>query len=617
MGNTFVAAEKWVEAEACYAKAIAVDPIDTASLINIGFVLIELQRSAQAIPFLNRAVAANRNAFDAYYFLGRIQLEMGRIDDAVALFNQALAVKPDFEAALHDLCRTLLDARRIGEARAVAESGVIRHPGSADFFYYLGTTQNEAREFTAAIANFSKALSIAPAYPDAHNNLGTSWLELGDLDRAAECFCKAISLRKAYVDAHSNLMFTLNYHPDKSAEEIFKAYRGYEENVALPLRRTWCAHDNDRNTHRRLRVGYVSPDMGNHAVRFFLEPLMACHDKTEVEVFAYSELAPEDSTTARFRGYADHWVRTVGLSDAAVAERIRADKIDILVDLAGHTAGNRLGVFAMKPAPVSVSWLGYGYTTGLSAIDYLLTDEASAPPGCEGLFSEQPWRLQTPGYAYRPAEGMGEVSELPALRRGHITLGTLTRAVRINHHTIRVWSRILRRVPKARLLVDSKNYQDPAMCDALAAKFAAHGVGRERLELGFHTPPWDVLRGLDIGLDCFPHNSGTTLFETLYMGVPYVTLAGRPSVGRLGSSILQGIGHPEWIAHTEEEYVEAVVALACDLPRLAQLRTGLRQEMQASSLMDEQGFARKVEQAYRLMFEAWAEAGSSDFVGRQ
>jgi len=262
-------------------------------------------------------------------------------------------------------------------------------------------------------------------------------------------------------------------------------------------------------------------------------------------------------------------------------------------------------VFARKPAPVSLSWLGYGYTTGLRAIDYFLTDAAGAPPGSEDLFSERPWRLATPGYVFRAAHDMGEVNDLPALHRGHVTFGSLTRSVRINHHSIRVWSEILRRLPGARLVIDSKNYRDAGMRAALAGRFAAHGVASERLELGFHSPPWDVLRGFDIGLDCFPHNSGTTLFETIYMGIPFVTLAGRPSVGRLGTSILQGIGHPEWIAGSEEQYVEVAVALANDLPRLARLRATLRNEMMASPMMDEAGFARKVELAYLEMFSNW------------
>jgi predicted O-linked N-acetylglucosamine transferase (SPINDLY family) len=204
---------------------------------------------------------------------------------------------------------------------------------------------------------------------------------------------------------------------------------------------------------------------------------------------------------------------------------------------------------------------------------------------------------------------MGDAGDSPASRRGYLTLGTLARAVRINHRTIRVWSEILRRLPEARLVIDSHSFIEGEMQVQLAASFAEHGIGRERLEIGYHSPPWDVLRGIDIGLDCFPHNSGTTLFESLYMGVPYVTLAGRPSVGRLGGSILHGVGHPEWIAESEEEYVTKVVELASDLPRLAEIRAGLRGEMERSALMDEPGFARKVEAAYRAMWRAWCAGG--------
>jgi len=425
----------------------------------------------------------------------------------------------------------------------------------------------------------------------------------------------------------------------------------------LSHREKWRPHSNSRETRRRLKVGYVSPDFRRHSCRHFLEPLLCHHDKNAIEVYAYAELVLEDEVTSRYKGYTDHWVPTVGMSDDALSERIRADGIDILVDLAGHTDNNRLAVFARKPAPVSLSWLGFGYTTGLSAVDYLLTDATSAPAGSEGLFSETPWRLDTPGFAYRPADGMGTVSALPALthvhvlsegnypdwvvpdemlckaqiadshasnsqpgsvparnnqtgqippRKPYITFGALTRAVRINPRVIRVWSELLKRVEGARLVIDSRDFKSAAMQDALAEKFAVHGIARERLEIGFHSPPWDVLRGMDIGLDCFPHNSGTTLIESLYMGVPFVTLAGRPSVGRLGSAILEGVGHPALIAHTEDEYVETAAALASNLEKLAALRAGLRQEMERGPLMDEAGFARKVEKAYREMFEKWA-----------
>ena len=351
-------------------------------------------------------------------------------------------------------------------------------------------------------------------------------------------------------------------------------------------------------------MGYVSPDFCNHSCRHFIEPLLAHHDKSVVEVFAYADVALEDQVSARMKSHVAHWVPTVGMDDAQMAERIRADGIDILVDLAGHTRGNRLLVFARKPAPVSVSTLGFGYTTGLSAIDWFLTDPFALPEGFEHLFSERPWRLSQ-CLVYRPAEGMGEVSALPALKNGHITFGTLTRAVRINHRSVRVWSEILRRVPGARLRIDSGNFKDAALCRILAEKFAAHGIAKERLEMGFHSPPWDVLREIDIGLDCFPHNSGTTLFESLYMGVPFITLAGRPSVGRLGSSILAHAGHPQWIAQSESEYIDTAVALAADLPRLAAVRARLRSQMQESALMDEPGHVRNLEAAYREMWRQW------------
>jgi len=277
-----------------------------------------------------------------------------------------------------------------------------------------------------------------------------------------------------------------------------------------------------------------------------------------------------------------------------------------LVDVAGHTAGNRLGAFGRKPAPVSVSWLGYGYTTGLTAIDYFLTDELCVPAGSERLFAEEPWRLPIPSAVYRPAQGMGDVCELPALAKGYVTFGTLTRAVRINYRTIRAWAEILKRVEGSRLLIDSRSFQDEGIRESLVGQLAKHGIERERLEIGFHSPPWDVLRGIDIGLDCFPHNSGTTLFETLYMGVPYVSLAGRPSVGRIGGMVLNAVGHPEWVAQSEEEYVEKVVALAGDLEKLSGIRRRLRGEMEASPLRDESGFARQVEKAYREMWIKWS-----------
>jgi protein O-GlcNAc transferase len=594
------------EAVQCYRQALAAAPNDVGALVNLGFVLSELGQHGLARPHLEKAIELEPKQDDALYILGTIERASGNPDKAIERFRSTLALKPDFSLCRLELCRLLFERGLANEAREVVLAGIAIEPDSADLLFYLGNLHHEARELDEAVSCFERALALKPDYAEVYGNLANSLQERGDLDRAIYCAGKALQLQPGIEEAQNNLLFALNYHPDKSAQEIFAAYCEYDERVGLPLRSTWREHANSRDAPKRLKVGYVSPDFRQHPVRHFLEPLLAHHDKQKVEVFAYAELLLEDAATTRYRTYVDHWIATAGLSDEVLAERIRSDGIDILLDLAGHTGKNRLGVFARKPAPVSMSWLGFGYTTGLSAINYFLTDGACAPEGCEDLFAEQPWRLTTPGYAYRPAEGMGHVGSLPAQDRGFVTFGTLTRSVRINHRSIRVWSQILHRVPGARLVVDSMNYRNVSVRDTLIRKFDDHGIGLDRLEIGFHSPPWDVMRGMDIGLDCFPHNSGTTLFESLYMGVPFITLAGRPSVGRLGSSALHGAGHPEWIAHSEDEYIDKAVSLASDLPKLAALRAGLRAQIEASPIRDEVGFARKVEAAYREMFRHWA-----------
>jgi protein O-GlcNAc transferase len=557
--------------------------------------LSALQKTTELLP----------NDAEAHGNLAAALRACGQFDAAIASSKRALQIRPDFAEAHNNLGVTLRACGQLDAAIASSKRALQIKPDFAEAHNNLGVALQDSGRLDDAVASFRSALKINPDFADAYSNLGGALKDLGQHDDAVASFRRALEIKPSYAVAYSNLLFTMNYHPDLDAEAIYRAYQEFDVQRCIPLRSTWRAHDNDRSPDRRLRVGYVSPDFRHHSCRLFLEPLLAHHDKTRVEIYAYAELVKEDDITARFKNYVEHWIPTRGMNDDDLAERIRADGIDILVELAGHTAGNRLLVFARKPAPVSFSWLGYGYTTGLSAIDYYLTDEISVPAGSEGLFAEQPWRIATPAYAYRPKLDMGEVGSLPAQQRGYITFGTLTRSVRVNHRTIRVWAELLKAVPNSRLVMDSANFKDPAMQERMEARFAAHGIGRERLEIGYHSPPWDVLRGIDIGLDCFPHNSGTTLFETLYMGVPYITLADRPSVGRIGSSILHGTGHPEWIARTEDEYVRTAVSLASDLPKLAALRTGLRKEMEAGPLMDEPAFARKMEEAYRQMWLLW------------
>jgi len=590
---------------ASFRRGLELNPGFAEAHNNLGNALKELGQLDAALASYRKAVELKPSYAEAHSNMGNTLKELGQFDGAVISFRRTLQLKPDYAEVHSNLSLALKAIGQLDAAVASCRRALEIKPDFAGAHYNLGNILQDLGQFDDAVASYRRALQFEPDFAGAHNNLGMTLTYLGQHDNALASYRRTLELKPDYANAHNNLLFTLNYHPDLGAEEIFRAYQEYDVQHCIPLRSAWRAHSNDKDPNRRLRIGYVSPDFRRHSCRSFLEPLLAHHDKTRVEVFAYAELAKEDDLTARYKSYVEHWIPTRGMNDEALAERIRSDGIDILVELAGHTAKNRLLTFARKPAPVSLTWLGYGYTTGLGAIDYYLTDEASVPAGSEGLFAEQPWRIATPAYAYRPSPDMGEAGSLPALQRGYITFGTLTRSVRINHRTIRVWAELLKAVPNSRLVIDSLSFKDTAMQERLAARFAEHGISRERLEIGCHSPPWDVLRGIDIGLDCFPHNSGTTLFETLYMGVPYITLSGRPSVGRLGSSILQGAGHPEWIAHNEDEYVEIAVGLASELQKLSALRAGLRAEMEAGPLLDEPAFARKVEDAYRQMWQLW------------
>jgi len=553
-------------------KALQLLPSDYAILYNLGVAYQDVFNSQKAIECFQNTIRLNPDFIQAYNNLGTVFLELQDYESAIIVLNKLLTIKPDY---YQGLCN-------------------------------LGIAYKNQGDLHQSIKILQRALELVPDSAALLNNLGNALIDLGNFDAAIECYQKSIQLLPD-GDGNANLLFALNYHPDMSALEIFEHYKHYNEQKGNPIKQKARHYPNSKIKTRKLKIGYVSPDFKMHPVRLFLEPLLANHDKSQFEVYAYAQIFKEDIITHRYQQYADHWRITTGLSDDDLAALIQKDGIDILIDVAGHTAGNRLQVFARKPAPVSVSWLGFGYTTGLSAIDYYLTDEISAPHGSESLFSEQPWRVATPSYVYRPAEGMGEVNELPAIQKGYITFGTLSRSIRVNHRTIKVWADVLKKVENSKLLIDSKNYADSEMVEKLYENFQQYGIGKERLEIGYHSPPWDVVRKIDIGLDCFPHNSGTTLFEMLYMGLPYVTLADRISVGRLGSSILTGLNRKEWITYTEEEYINKLVALASDKATLANIRANLRNQMTHSPLMDEQGFARKVENAYREMFEKWCD----------
>jgi predicted O-linked N-acetylglucosamine transferase (SPINDLY family) len=368
------------------------------------------------------------------------------------------------------------------------------------------------------------------------------------------------------------------------------------------------SHPNDRSPDRRLRIGYVSPDFSRHPVGRFLLPLLESHDHARFEIFCYASVRAPDAVTDACRAAADTWRDVVGQSDEQVAAIVCRDRIDILVDLTMHMAGNRLLLFARKPAPVQVSYLAYCGATGLTTIDYRLTDPYLDPPGGEQRSGgEQPIRLPETYWCYRSTVLAPPVGPLPALRSGHVTFGCLNNFAKVSGPTLVAWSRLLQTLPESRLLLHAR---PGSHCDRVRDLVARQGVRPERLGFVDRLAAAEYFRvygQIDVALDPFPFGGGTTTCDALWMGVPVVSLAGATAVGRSGLSILSNLGRAEWVARDGEQYLRIAVDLAQDLPSLEELRGTLRAQMQASPLMDVPRFARNVEAAYRMMWQRWCE----------
>jgi predicted O-linked N-acetylglucosamine transferase (SPINDLY family) len=397
-------------------------------------------------------------------------------------------------------------------------------------------------------------------------------------------------------------------HPGSDARELLEESRRWNLQHGEPLRKFIQPHANDRTPDRRLRIGYVSPDFGDHPVGRFLLPLLEQHDRSQLEIFCYSNSPANDRLTARLRAGADQWRNIMGLSDESVAGQIRGDAIDILVDLSGHTSGNRLLVFARKPAPVQVSYLGYPATSGLSAIDYRLTDPLSDPPGATDPFHvETLYRLPHTNWCFEP-QASPVLTAPPSTRTGHLTFGSFSNFAKITPPLLQLWRRILDAVSNSRMVLKNSSLQPASVRERIRIHLNAQGIN-DRVDLLGPQPDYanhlNQYQQMDIALDTFPYNGTTTLCDALWMGVPAITLSGQSHVSRVGLSLLTNIGLPELIAATPDEYVDIAVDLAKDPHRLATLRSTLRDRMTKSPLMDAPKFARDVEAAYRHMWRNW------------
>jgi len=585
-----------------YRAAATRDPKDIAALQHLGVALARRGRLAEAEPCFREISLRRPSQADAHANLGNALLGLGRLDEAETALREAVRLSPRSAGALADLAGALHGLGRLDAAAAAAQDAVRLDAQLPAAHHVLGNIRAAQGRMSDAANHYGEALRLDPAAVTTEHNLGNALSGFGRIEEADRCYRRALQAEPGFALAHSSLLLNLNYLPDRSADLLAAEHRRWDELHGRTIRS--ARHDNDRSADRPLRVGYVSGDFRQHPVGQFFEPLLDRHDRTQIESFCYAKVGRPDELTSRLQARADHWISISALDEAAAAERIRADRIDLLIDLAGHTNGGQMLLFARRPAPVQISWLGYPHWTGLDAIDYRLSDRIADPPD-QGA-TERIEYLDGGFLCYRPPLDAAAVTPPPARSKGRVTFGSFNNLAKLNDGILARWAAILHAVPDSSLLLKAKPLVELPVQDRYRSIFARLGIGPERLDLRAATlSPVDHLAlygEIDIALDPEPYNGTTTSCEALWMGVPVITLAGTRHASRVGASLLTDLHLTELIAADADAYVGLAAALALDIDRLEELRAGMRARMRASSLMDAERFARSMEAAYRRIW---------------
>jgi protein O-GlcNAc transferase len=589
------------EAASALVRAATLDPELVHASYNLGLVLRETGELGAAIACFERALDAKPELFVVQHALARALEDHGELARAVGHYHAALALDPESIDAHYDLCDLLRRLGRVHGALVLGRRMLALAPDSAAGHVALGAALLDRGELDDATRVLRRAVELDAELAAAHFFLGNALRERGELAEALARYRRASELAPDDAKSRSNLVYTLAFAAGVTARDILSEARTWAARHA-PSRPS-ARHENARDPERRLRIGYVSPDFREHVQSFFTLPLFRHHAREAVETVCYASVERPDAVTDAIRASVGAWRDVLGLGDDAVAELVRRDRVDILVDLTMHMANGRLGVFARKPAPLAVSWLAYPGTTGLGAIDYRVTDPFLDPPDVPpDTYAEASLRLPETFWCYDPRATEPEPGELPAKERGFVTFGCLNAFPKVNAGVVELWARVLGAVARSRLVVLSPPGETRAR---LLETFARHGVASDRVTMVDRRPRAEYLAGyraIDVCLDTFPYNGHTTSLDAFWMGVPVVTLVGDTVVGRAGLSQAMNLGLSELVATTPDDYVARAKALASDLEHLAELRRGLRRRLRESPLMNGERFARHLEAAFRT---AW------------
>jgi len=645
LGALLARLQRWNDSIASWRAAVQIQETDPEIHNNLGAALYSAGQFEPALLEFARAIELRPDFAEAYNNVGNTLFSRGEIDLAIVAYRKAVSLNPKLTDAQTNLAHALQHAGRRDEAaaahlriawerpadvsaqistgnalaalnlwQAAAEAyqrALQLDPQNPTVATALGNAFLAIKDLDGAVMAYRRVLALQPDSLEAMNNLGMALKDQGLLDDSLDCCERAVELAPGNAAVHSNLVYLLSFHPGYDPAEISRQQRLWNDRHAAPLKSLIRPHANDRSPDRRLKIGYVSPDLCRHVVGQNLLPLLGEHDRAQFEVHCYSSTARPDAITQLLRQHSHVWHDVAEADDESLAEMIRRDAIDILIDLSLHMGHNRLQVFARKPAPVSATWLGYCASTGLEAIDYRLSDPYLDPPETDlSLYSEQTVHLPETWWCYRCAGPTPEPSSPPSLGAGYITFGCLNNFTKVSPGSLDLWAEILAAVPQSRMIIHAHpgSHRDDAR-----RRFAEAGVEPDRIEF-VPQQSWaqyvQTYARIDIALDPFPWGGGITTCDALWMGVPVVTLSGQTAVGRGGRSILSNLGLVELVARRPRQYVQTAVTLASSPARLAELRGDLRNRMLTSPLTNARRFARNIENAYRQMWKQFCQGSA-------
>ncbi len=545
--------------------------------------------------------------------MGVVLKDLGRLTEAITCFRDALQIRRCFPEAYNNLGIALAELGRIEEAEACYKEAIKDKSDYVEAYNNLGIVQIELGRFSEAVESYKFALSLKPDYVDAQNNLASAFKECGQLTEALSLYCDVLNAKPSNAVVHSNFLLCQNYFESTVASNLLDQANGFGLRVseaAKPKYHTWETVAKPE----KLKIAFVSGDLRNHPVGHFIEGLINEIDQTQFELYVYSTTVKSDDLTQRIKPLFKNWVYIGGLSDQQAAKLIHEQSSQILIDLAGHTANNRLPAFAYKPAPIQVTWLGYFATTGLPEMDYILANPHVIPVGEEWHFREKVWRLPETSLCFTPPALSLEVSSLPALTNGYITFGSFNNLTKMNEKVISVWAEILKRQPESKLYLKSRQYADQLVANRTLDAYEKYEISQDRILLEGPSKREDYLSAynrIDIALDPFPFPGGTTSVEGLWMGVPVLTLKGDRFISHQGEAIARNVGLPDWISEDTGDYVAKAVRFSADLQSLATLRSALRAQLLNSPLCDAKRFARHFEEAMWGMWDEYRKGKAS------